>query len=91
MKKYGREDFHKKMAEVGLIKTLKGKTNVYTFTHQELMAIADKKHWIHELDEYSVEKSNEESDCEFLPDDNELFLSKSLKGLSITPSLDIIL
>jgi hypothetical protein len=97
MKKYGREDFHKKMAEVGLIKTLKGKTNVYIFTHQELMAIADKKHWIHELDEYSsvgersTEKVSEESDSEFLPDDNELFLSKSLKGLSITPSLDIIL
>ena len=54
-KTYGREDFHKKMAEAGIIK-IKRSNWMYIISAKDLLAIATKRHWIHELDEFVNEE-----------------------------------
>jgi hypothetical protein len=57
--KYGREDFHKKMAEAGIIKH-KISNWFYVIDHKKLVEIAKKRHWIHELDEFDENEEEEE-------------------------------
>lgn len=66
-KPYGREDFHKKLSEVGIIK-VKRSNFYYDVKHSDLLKIADKYHWIHDLDEYQPikDKKPELTDDELL-------------------------
>ena len=58
-KPYGKIDFNKKLKEVDInyYKTNGGMLNRYKISHEDLMKIAKKFKWIHDLDEFS--KSND--------------------------------
>lgn len=65
-------DFNKKMVELGFIhykSSFQGKaSNKYKIGLPELQKVADKNHWIHELDEYCEPKKNT-NQCTFSDDD----------------------
>lgn len=47
-----KEDFHRKLAEVGLIRTKKDGKLWYEIPHKILVKCAKAKHWLHETDEF---------------------------------------
>jgi len=49
-------DFNKALEEAGICHYKSNKENRYNISYEELQAIADKKHWIHELDDYTDSK-----------------------------------
>ena len=50
--KMSKEDFHKKLLEVGIARTKVNGRLHYNISHQELLTKAKAGSWIHELDEY---------------------------------------
>jgi hypothetical protein len=55
-----KEDFHRKLNEVGLTKTKKDGKLWYEIPHKTLAKCAKSKMWLHELDEYEEEEQEEE-------------------------------
>lgn len=63
IKSKGKIDFNKTLEEVGIQRNKSNDTTFYNVTWKELKAIADKKHWIYELDaSKSKYKVNEKND-----------------------------
>lgn len=61
-KKHGVIDFNNKLKEVG-IKPYKSSGDIkYKVSHNDLLDLASKNHWIHELDEYKKPSTEETSD-----------------------------
>jgi len=50
--KMSKEDFHRKLAEIGFTKTKENGKLWYNIPHKLLMKIAKSKYWLHELDEF---------------------------------------
>ncbi len=64
-------EFNKKLDQVGISKYKSGSVHKYKKTHSELLAIAKKNNWLHELDDYiSDDESNDEEDDEELSEIN---------------------
>ena len=63
-KPYNKQDFNKKMADIGVAYYKTDGVNKYKITYEDLLIIATKKYWIHELDEFedkeAIEKKEEE-------------------------------
>jgi len=51
-KPVAKEDFHRKLSEIGINKTKKGLKIWYTIDHEYLLNIGKTKNWINEVDEY---------------------------------------
>ena len=58
-KPVGREDFHKKLLEVGITKVKKENKYHYAISHTVLMNIARNKNWLHELDEFEKQTDSD--------------------------------
>jgi len=51
-------DFNKTLEECCIEKKKSDKIHYYSITYKELQAIADKKHWVHDLDTYEDQTKN---------------------------------
>ena len=58
-KAVSKEDFHKKLGEAGIIKVKKDNRYHYDIKHAKLLNIAKSKYWLHELDEFVNEETEE--------------------------------
>ena len=54
-KPVSKEDFHRKLAEAGLLRTKKDGKHWYEIPHKTLAKCAKSKHWLHETDEFDEE------------------------------------
>lgn len=54
-KPVSKEDFHKRLSEVGINKTKHEGRFWYEYKHSKLLGLAKSKHWLHELDEFIKE------------------------------------
>lgn len=59
-KPYNLQDFNKKLSEVNIIYYKSNNTNKYKVSYETLLSIANKRHWIHDLDEFDEEATKEE-------------------------------
>lgn len=55
-------DFNTTLSNIGIKWKPSNCQNVYKVSYEELKAIADKFHWIHELDEYKKDNTDEEDE-----------------------------
>lgn len=51
-KPISKEDFHRKISEIGIIKSMNGKKIWYNVEHDVLLNIAKSRNWINDTDEY---------------------------------------
>jgi hypothetical protein len=51
-KPVAKEDFHRKLAEIGIIKGMNGRKMWYNVTHDVLLNIGNTRKWINDVDEY---------------------------------------
>ena len=55
---YTREDFHKKLQDVGFTRSKVGTKWSYNYSYETLLNVANKKNWMHELDEFIPAQPN---------------------------------
>lgn len=55
-------EFNKTLEDIGIKYKSSNCQNVYKVSYEELKVIADKFHWIHELDEYKKDNTDEEDE-----------------------------
>jgi len=88
-KPVAKEDFHRKLAEIGIDKTKKGQKIWYTVEHQYLLNIGKTKNWINDVDEYddSMQHDPFEDDCSTstnTKDCDDCYASKDDDNMSIS-------
>ncbi len=65
VKTLGKYQFNSRLKELGIVHYKSNDKNKYKMTNDELMKIAEKRHWIHDLDEFKEEKPQEISGLDF--------------------------
>ena len=61
-KKYSKIDFKQRLTDASILTMKSNGDNIYKVSHEALLKIAKKRHWIHEIDEYEQSNSTEEED-----------------------------
>ncbi len=57
-KPIAKEDFHRKIAEIGIVRSTSGKKIWYNVEHSILLSIAQSKNWINDTDEYGTSETH---------------------------------
>ena len=70
-------DFNKKLEDIGINFNIKDGYKIYKVSHEILQQIATKNKWLHKLDEYTTEKTEEEKieislHLDYTPKDDEI-------------------
>ncbi len=60
-KALGKYQFNARLKELGIIHYKSNDKNKYKISHEDLMTIAKKRHWIHDLDEFEKKETEEPS------------------------------
>lgn len=82
-KKYCKIDFKQRLSDASIMPVKSNGNNIYKVSHDTLLKIAKKRHWIHELDEYEESdtplKLEDDSDIENLKQQNKELKEELLK------------
>ena len=84
-KPYLKQDFNKKMEEINIKYYASNGHNIYKISHTSLLEIANKKHWIHKLDEF---ESIEDDKLDIFVEDIKTIEPKKIEKV-IEPELSI--
>jgi hypothetical protein len=64
-KPYNKIDFNKHLSTLNIIHYKSNSIRKYKISHEELMIIANKKHWIHSLDDFNTDNIIEEEKIDY--------------------------